>query len=77
MAESVLRMKQTTGASPATGNTSLWLETEKTTVARFARGNIPAQWRRILTEEEQDEDRARTKKIARKWRERAEKSASN
>ena len=45
-----------------------WVKLVKKTVARFARGNIAAQEERILTVEEQDDERPKAHRIARQWK---------
>lgn len=53
-----------------------WLALVKTTIARFSRGNIPAQHARILTPDEQKHEYARAKEISHKWRGRAKRSTA-
>jgi hypothetical protein len=48
-----------------------WMALIKRSVARFARGNIAVQNRRVLFPEEQEREHARTLPIARQWKERA------
>ena len=52
---------------------SRWLAIVKATVARFSRGNIAAQNGRVLTPDEQTREHTKMKKIAAKWRSRAER----
>ena len=47
-----------------------WARMIKRVVARFARGNIPAQEGRILLPEEQVREHAATREIARAWKRR-------
>ena len=51
-----------------------WLMTLKATIARFSRGNIPAQRGCVLTPNEQKNEHAETEEIAQKWHKRAKRS---
>jgi len=48
-----------------------WTKVVKRTIARFVRGNIPAQWERLLLPEEQEDRHKRARRIAERWRNRA------
>ena len=52
-----------------------WNRLVKTVIARFARGNISAQEERILLPDEQEAERAATKPIAKKWKNRYKPAA--
>jgi hypothetical protein len=51
-----------------------WDLLTKGTIARYARGNIAAQRKRIQLPHEQEQEHATARGIARRWRERAQRS---
>lgn len=48
-----------------------WNDAIKRVIARFVRGNIPAQLKRILLRDEQKKKHARAVSIAKRWQNRS------